>query len=44
MQTVLWVIAGEVALVIVLILGIAGAVVWALNILGQPETFRLPRD
>ncbi len=39
MQTVLWVIAGEVALVIVSILGIAGAAIGALKLLGQPETF-----
>jgi len=40
----LWVIAGEVAPVIVSTLSIAGAVVWALNILGPPDTFQLQRD
>jgi hypothetical protein len=43
METALWVLAVEVGLLLLSILGVAGAVVWALKALGQRETFQLHR-
>jgi hypothetical protein len=43
METALWVLAVEVGLLLLSILGVAGAVAWALKALSQPETFQLRR-